>query len=81
MSLTEQIKEIIEVLPEGQLQIKKITEIVKDGQVIANQIHREVAEPGSDVSQKSEKVQAIAAATWTPEVIAAFQARSQQLGV
>lgn len=43
--LTEQIKEIIEILPGGQLQIKKITEIHKDGVPIANNIHREVIEP------------------------------------
>lgn len=85
MSFTEQTKEIIEILPEGHVQIKKVTEIYKDGVLIANNIHREALDPGSDVSQKSEKVQAIAAATWTPEVLASFEAkkaeRLQQLGV
>lgn len=77
MALIEQIKEIIEILPEGHVQIKKVTEIYKDGVLIANNIHREAIEPGADVSAKSARVKDVAAAVWKPEVIAAKQAEKE----
>ena len=36
--------------------------------------HRHVRVPGDDVSDDCEELQAVAAALWTPEVIAAYQA-------
>lgn len=75
MALTEQIKEYLEVLPDGHIQIKKITEIYKDGVLIANQIHREVAEPGSDVAAKSQRIKDVAQAVWKPEVLSAYEAK------
>lgn len=75
MALTEQIKEIIEILPEGHVQIKKVTEIYKDGVPIANNIHREAIEPGADVSAKSARVKDVAAAVWKPEVLAEYEAK------
>lgn len=72
--LTEQTKEYLEVLPSGHLQIKKVLEIYRDGVLIATQNHREVSEPGDDVSTKSARVKAVAGAVWTPEVVEAHRA-------
>ena len=36
--------------------------------------HRYVRTPGEDVSDDCEELQAVAAALWTPEVIAAYEA-------
>jgi hypothetical protein len=78
MSLTEKnIVDLIEVLSTGHLQIREANLIEKDGVVIAKAFHRYVLSPGDDVSDKEQRIQDIAAAVWTPEVIAAFQASQQ----
>lgn len=40
-------------------------------------IFRRVIEPGADVSQESAEIQALAAQTWTPAIVAAWEARLQ----
>lgn len=72
MALTESITERLEVLEDGQLQIKTVTRILRDGAEIAKTIHREAVAPGADVSQKSARAKAIAAAVWTPDVVSAY---------
>lgn len=76
MSLTEtKAVDKIEVVGEyGVLQVREATTIMRDGVEIAKTFHRWSFEPGSDVSAMPANVQAIAAAAWTPEVIAAYQA-------
>jgi hypothetical protein len=48
--------------------------IEKDGTEVGRTYHRHVRVPGDDVSEDCEELQAVAAALWTPEVIAAYQA-------
>ena len=75
MALTEKkIVDLIEVLSTGHLQIREANVIEKDGAVVAKTFHRYVLSPGDDVSDKEQRIQDIAAAVWTPEIIAAFQA-------
>ena len=71
--LTEK-KEIdrIEVITEGAIQVRQATIIERDGQFVARTFHRWVLNPDSDISGQEPKVQAIANAAWTPEVIAAY---------
>lgn len=76
MALTE-TKTIDRVELVGQhsiLQVREATTIMRDGAEIAKTFHRWSFAPGDDVSDMPANVQAVAAAAWTPEVIAAYQA-------
>ena len=66
----------IEVIANGSLQIRHRHSIVDADTGIekAASFHRHVANPGSDVSGECERVKAVAAAVWTDECIAAYQA-------
>ena len=66
--------DLIEVVENGTLQVRTKTTIKEDGVEITSQLHRHVVVPGADVSAEDAKVQAIASAIHTPEVIAAYQA-------
>mgnify|MGYP003338593300 CR=1 FL=1 len=68
----------IEVVETGHIQVREATKIERDGVEIAKTYHRWSFTPGSDVSSMPANVQAIAAAAWTPEVIAAYQAQQAQ---
>ena len=63
-----------EILPNQTIQLRIETVTSKDGVDIGSQYHRTVYFPGQDVSEAPAEVQAIAAALWTDEVIAAYQA-------
>ena len=66
----------IEVLQTGTLQIRHRHSIVDadTGVEKAASFHRHVLNPADDVSGECERVKAVAAAVWTPECIAAYQA-------
>ena len=75
MQLTEkQIIDKIEVLENNTIQIRTATSIIKDGAEIAKTYHRYSLSPGDDVSNEDAKVQAIANAIWTEEVVNAYKA-------
>ena len=75
MALTERsVVDKIEVLLTGQIQVRRRDQILKDGVEVAATYHRHVLSPGDDLSNEDPRVVAIAEATWTPEVIAAYQA-------
>jgi hypothetical protein len=75
MALTENISiDQIEIVGGWNIQIRQATVIEKDGVQVAKSFHRWVLTPDSDISNQEQKVQAIAQAAWTPEVIAAYQA-------
>jgi hypothetical protein len=64
----------IECLANGTLQIRDRHQILKDGEEVAASFHRHVLHPGDDLTGQADRVVAIANATWTDEVIAAYQA-------
>jgi hypothetical protein len=64
----------IEVLENGCVQVRTKTVVVEDGKQISDSFHRHVVTPGDDYSGEDARVQAVCAATHTPEVIAAYQA-------
>jgi archaellum component FlaF (FlaF/FlaG flagellin family) len=68
-----EIVDLIEVIENGSIQVRTKTAIMEDGKQISSNFHRHVVVPGADVSAEDAKVQAIAAAVHTPEVIAAYQ--------
>ena len=82
MALTEKtIIDKIEVVETNAIQVRTATIIEKDGVEIAKTYHRHVVSPGDDVSNEDPKVQAVANAIWTEEVIAAYRASlSDKLG-
>jgi archaellum component FlaF (FlaF/FlaG flagellin family) len=64
----------IEVVENGSVQVRTKTAIMEDGKQISGTFHRHVVVPGDDYSGEDERVQAICAATHTPEVVAAYKA-------
>ena len=83
MALTkETVIDKIEVLELGQLQVRTATRVLEDGAVLSSSFHRHVVEPSTkasgswadtDISGEDARVQAVATATWTPEVVTAYQ--------
>ena len=81
MALEElQLTDKIEVTSNGSLQIRHRHSIVDadTGVEKAASFHRHVLHPADDVSGECERVKAVAAAVWTPECIAAYQASLPQ---
>jgi hypothetical protein len=66
--------DLIEVVENGCVQVRTKTAIKEDGVEISSKFHRHVVVPGADVSAEDVKVQAIASAVHTPEVVAAYEA-------
>jgi hypothetical protein len=69
--------DLIEVVESGVLQVRTKTAIKEDGVEISSNLHRHVVVPGADVSGEDAKVQAIAAAVHTADVVAAYQAAQE----
>ena len=75
MELTEITKvDQIELVENHSIQVRTATIIERNGTEISRTFHRHVVSPGDDVTNEDPKVQAIANAIWTDEVIAAYQA-------
>jgi len=75
MALIEKtIVDKIEIIENSSIQIRTATIIEKDGTELTRTFHRHVLSPGDNVSTEDPKVQAIANAIWTEEVIVAYQA-------
>lgn len=75
MALTETTKvDQIEVIENNSIQVRTATIIERDGTEISRTFHRHVVCPGDDVSNEDPKVQTIANAIWTEEVIMVYQA-------
>jgi hypothetical protein len=75
MALIEkQIVDFIEVTNFNTIQVRTANIIERDGVEVTRTFHRHVLAPGDSVVNEDPKVQAIANAVWTAEVIAAYQA-------
>ena len=75
MALIEkQIVDKVELVQSNNIQVRTANIIEKDGTEIARTFHRHVLSPGDSIVNEDPKVQAIANAVWTEEVIAAYQA-------
>lgn len=70
--------DLIEITEGGMVQVRTKTAIMEDGKQISGTFHRHIVVPGQDYSTEDARVQAICAATHTPEVIAAYQATIAQ---
>ena len=78
MSLEKKVVvDLIETLENGCVQVRTKIAIMEDGIEISSKFHRHVFSPGDDYSAEDARVQAICAATHTPDVIAAYKLCSQ----
>jgi len=73
--------DMIEVVENGCVQVRTRTVVVENGRQIGGELHRHVIAPGDDYSDQNARVQAICAATHTPEVIEAYKAAIAAQGV
>ena len=64
----------VELVENNSIQVRTATIIERDGTEISRTFHRHVVVPGDDISNEDPKIQAIANAIWTEEVIAAYRA-------
>jgi hypothetical protein len=75
MAFTERHEHKLEIIPPFSIiQCRRADSIEKDGVEVGKTYHRHTRAPGDDVSEDCAELQAVAAALWTPEVIAAYQA-------
>jgi hypothetical protein len=74
MAITKRTELKEEILPNQTIQIRTTTVIEEDGVELARSHHRHVVHPGEDVSGEAQEVQDIAAALWTADVVAAYNA-------
>ena len=75
MALIErQLVDLVELVQSNHIQVRTANIIERDGVEVTRTFHRHVLSPGDDVTNEDPKVQAIANAVWTEEVIAAYQA-------
>jgi len=74
MALTKRNEYRIEVLESGAMQIRRSDIIDEDGVDIATSYFRYLIKPGDDYSAEPARIQAVAAAVHTAEVVAAYQA-------
>lgn len=81
MAFTERKEHKLEIIPPYSIiQCRESNIVEKDGVEVGKTYHRHVRVPGEDVSGDCAELQAVAAALWTPDVIAAYQASLQTPG-
>ena len=74
-SFTERQEHQLEIIPPYSIiQCRRADIIEKDGVEVGKTYHRHVRTPGEDVGDDCAELQAVAAALWTPVVIAAYEA-------
>lgn len=73
MALIEKtIVDKIEILENNSIQVRTANIIEKDGVEITRTFHRHVVNPSQDISGEDPKVQAVANAVWTEEIISSY---------
>ncbi len=78
MALTkETVVDQITVTEKGTVLYREATTIKEDGEEISKKYHRTSLTPGQDLAGQPEKVVAICQVSWTPEVIAAYEAQQE----
>jgi hypothetical protein len=73
LSKSTNVDQIV-VTENGVVLFREATRVFEDGVELSKTYHRSSLTPGQDISAVPANVQAICAAAWTPEVIAAYQA-------
>jgi len=65
----------ITVTENGIVLYREATRIIEDGKELTKTYHRSSLTPGQDLTGQPANVAAICNLTWTPEVIAAYEAQ------
>jgi hypothetical protein len=74
MALNKEIAvDQITVTEQGTILIREVTRIMENDVEISKTYHRTSVNPGDNISNQDQKVQTIANAIWTNEVISAYQ--------
>lgn len=75
MAFTERVEHKLEIIPPYSIiQCRDANIVEKDGVEVGRAYDRKVYAPGDDVSSACDEVKKVAAAFWTPAVIAEYQA-------
>jgi hypothetical protein len=69
----------ITVIQDGTVFIRNCTVVLKEGIEVSRSYVRRTLVPGANVSEFPENVQSVCAATWTPDVVAAYQSKIAQV--
>jgi len=78
MALTkETVVDQITVTENGVVLYREATRIMEDGKQLSQTYHRTSLTPGQNLTGQPANVAAICNLTWTPEVIAAYQAQQE----
>ena len=81
-NFTERTENKLEIIPPYSIiQCRCATIVEKDGVEMGKTYHRTSYAPGENVSAACPEVQAVAAALWTTEVVAAYQASIDAAGI
>jgi len=67
----------IEFLNDQTISVRYLVTVTEDGKPFAEQVKGKFIRPGDDYSAEDAKIQAVCAATHTPEIIAAYQAAQE----
>ena len=79
MSLTKQtVVDQITVTENGIVLYREATRIMEDGEQLSQTYHRTSLTPAQDLTGQPANVVAICNVAWTPEVVAAYQAKVAQ---
>jgi hypothetical protein len=79
MLTKETVTDKIEVLEDGTVQVREATYILEDGvRRFGPTYRRIVMQPGESTSGKAARIAAVAAAVWTPEVVADFETKQAE---
>ena len=82
MAITkEKVIDQITVTENGTVLYREATRIMEDGNELSKTFHRSSLIPGQDLTGIPANVVAICNVAWTPEVIAAYQAKQAQLTI
>ena len=73
----ETVVDQITVTENGTVLYRQATRIMEDGNQLSQTYHRTSLIPGQDLTGQPANVAAICNLTWTPEVIAAYQAQQE----
>ena len=79
MITKEIVTGMVSILEGGTIQVREDTVIIEDGIELSRTFHREVLEPGDNLSGKDERIKKIASVIWTNEVIEKRQIELAQI--
>lgn len=75
MAFTERKEYKLEIVPPYAVIMCREANIVeKDGEEVGRTYHRHVLNPGDDLTNECEEAKKVAAALWTPQLLADYQA-------